>query len=341
MDDDTAPLNGISALVNRELVRPDANLEELEHKLLGDSSASDRFNDATAKFNKELAEFARSIGLDYNDILPGVLPGVPPGEIEPDTNSADDRSDSDDDTFEDPIGGGAREETRGSRDNSPSPAMVRSIQLSPGSFGKDITTRTQEQIRRSYIDSVMKSNDQGLQFEYFEQAKREEQKITMLAGISSLLNTLEEDGEDVSKIPRVDRNSSFEEIETVYKILQHKNDRNRCCNMAEECIMFGVYALEELFDGKRTWFGRQPDLTGWHNTVQVKLRRMRYDTAQIVNDIIREYGISPTVRLLLELIPSAFIYSRMKEAQRRQPGLISDDELAAATEKIRSMSVDK
>ena len=337
MDDDTALLNGISALVNRELVRPDANLEELEHKLLGDSSAPDRFDDATAKFNKELAEFARSIGLDHNDILPGI-------EIGPDTNSTDDRSDSDDDTlFEDPMSsGGAREETRGSRDNSPSPAMVRnSIQLSPGSFGKDITTRTQEQIRRSYIDSVMKSNDQGLQFEYFEQAKREEQKITMLAGISSLLNTLEEDGEDVSKIPRVDRNSSFEEIETVYKILQHKNDRNRCCNMAEECILFGVYALEELFDGKRTWFGRQPDLTGWHNTVQVKLRRMRYDTAQIVNDIIREYGISPTVRLLLELIPSAFIYSRMKEAQRRQPGLISDDELAAATEKIRSMSADK
>jgi hypothetical protein len=98
-------------------------------------------------------------------------------------------------------------------------------------------------------------NDTNLGFS-FEKEKREDMKCAMLAEIDSLMGNLAEEDVDLTRIPRVDRNSSYEEVEIVLKMLRHKNDHTRYCSFAEEFLLFGAYALEELFDGKRTWFGR-------------------------------------------------------------------------------------
>jgi hypothetical protein len=105
----------------------------------------------------------------------------------------------------------------------------------------------------------------------------------------------------------------MQDIQNVYKILRLKNDRNHYCSFAEEFILAGAYGLEYLFDGEKEWFGRKPDLIGWSKTVQVKLRRCRYQTSTFVKDFMQEYNFTPGVQILLELIPSMFLFSRRKK----------------------------
>jgi hypothetical protein len=194
-----------------------------------------------------------------------------------------------------------------------------------------------EQERREHIDTVMGNTDSG-GFS-FEKEKREDVKCAMLAEIDSLMGSLVEEDIDLTRIPRVDRNSSYDEVEAVLKMLRHKNDHTRYCSFAEEFLLFGAYGLEELFDGKRTWFGRyQPDLTGWHNHVNIKLRRMRHDTGQLVNGVMQDYNIGPGARVLLELLPNMVLYSKMRKQQHHQPGIFNDDEMLRHQQNIRDLS---
>jgi hypothetical protein len=117
---------------------------------------------------------------------------------------------------------------------------------------------------------------------------------------------------------------------------RHKNDRTRYCSFAEEFVLFGAVALEELFDGKRTWFGHyQPDLTDWHNQVNVKLRRMRHDTSTLVSGVMNDYNIGPGARILLELVPNMFLHSRNRKRQAGASSLFSDSMMIEAAERLR------
>lgn len=201
-------------------------------------------------------------------------------------------------------------------------------------FGSELQFKTQEQERRAHIDSVIGDNTNFS----FETEKREDVKCAMLAEIDSLMSTLADEDIDLSRIPRVDRNSTYEEVDSVLKMLRHKNDHTRYCSFAEEFLLFGAYALEELFDGKRTWFGRyQPDLTGWHNHVNIKLRRMRHDTGQIVNGMMQDYNIGPGARIMLELVPNMVLYSRMRKQQHGEPGVFNEEEMLQVQNNIREL----
>jgi hypothetical protein len=208
----------------------------------------------------------------------------------------------------------------------------------PATAGGSLLVRTLEQERRSHIDSVVGTsinNDFSL-----EKEKREDLKCSMLAEIDSLLTSLSMEEVNLDRIPKVDMKSTFEEVETTLKILRHKNDQTRCCTFAEEGLMFAAYALEDLFDGKQVWFGRwSPDLTGYHNQMNVKLRRVRYDTGQIVGAIMEDYNIGPGIRIGLEIIPNMFLYSKMRKQQHSQPGLGVDDaaEVERASANLRNL----
>lgn len=205
------------------------------------------------------------------------------------------------------------------------------------SRGDSLHTRTVEEERRAHINSVNAEMGASMGVS-FEREKREDAKCQMLEEIDSLMFSLQEEEADLSRIPRVDKNSTFDEVEGVLKMLRHKNDRSRYCSFAEEFLLFGAYGLEELFDGKRTWFGRyRPDLTGWHNHVNVKLRRMRHDTSTLVSGIMQDYNIGPGARLLLELVPNMVLYSKMRKQQHDQPSLYSDEEINQASNRIRDI----
>jgi hypothetical protein len=192
---------------------------------------------------------------------------------------------------------------------------------------------TMEQKRQNYVDDVLQDIDKDNDVEFdMDKEKEEDDKNSLLEQIDMLRMTLEDDSMDLSNIPMVTKDNSLSDIQNVCRILRLKNDRNRYCSFAEELILSGAYGMEYLFDGQKEWFGRRPDLLGWSQTVKVKLRRMRYTTSTFVQEVMQEYNLSPGMRLMLELLPSMFLYSR----QKKLAGGSSDNSYNEAISKLNS-----
>lgn len=191
------------------------------------------------------------------------------------------------------------------------------------SSDENMEAMTQEQIKQQHINKVLGKDDDDI-FD-IDKEKEEDDKTAMLEQIDSLKETLVEDQVDISRVPEVNSNSSFDEIKSVLKVLTLKNDRNRYCSLAEELFLSGAYGLETAFDGQREWLGRKPDLTGWSDAVKIKLRRMRHETSTFVSGIMQEYKIGAGMRLLLELVPSMILHSRKRRQQVSKHDNIADD----------------
>ena len=198
---------------------------------------------------------------------------------------------------------------------------------------------TRDQIRQKNIDAFMDeiadSDEEGDSDDMFEQVKEDDQKHHLLNQIDTLRDILEEDDVDISHIPEVDGQSDLKEIRTAHKMLVTKNDSRRCSGMAEEGVLMIAYALEDIFDGKRVFFGRfKPNLQGWHTTAQNKLRRMRFETSTIVSSALQSYGVGNMGRVGMELIPSMIIYSKRKQASSTEPDLVDTAEFNEAIRDI-------
>jgi hypothetical protein len=159
-------------------------------------------------------------------------------------------------------------------------------------------------------------------------------KSCKLEQIGQLRMTLEEEGIDTSAVGNPTIDSEMADIDSVLNILKMKNDRNRYSSIADEIILGLAELIETVFDGTTTipiinW---TPDYTGYHNTVNAKLHRMRFETAQVVGSIIEKYDVSSDARIFMELAPSFFLYPRQQQKQRAAPGLHSD--LSSAMLKI-------
>jgi hypothetical protein len=322
---DTHVISGIDAILNTENVKNGINLRDLSERMISDGLIGEMPKDPTDRFNDELKDAAQRLGIAFDE-QPAKFKNVsidgqaraPPSEAWPKTS----------------VGSVPESVSNNAPDDL---GLRREIDVPRLKLGPDMKIHTEEQERRSHIESVIGSNDSGTNFS-FEKEKKEDMKCQMLAEIDQLTGALLEEDVDLTRIPEVSKNSTYSEVETVLKMLRHKNDHTRYCSFAEEFLLFGAYALEDLFDGKRTWFGRyNPDLGGWHNHVNVKLKRMKHDTGQVVSDIMRDYNIGPTARIILELVPNMILYSKMKTEQHGMGGLYTDTELTNATEHIRSL----
>ena len=187
----------------------------------------------------------------------------------------------------------------------------RDIQPPRESYGMEESTL--EQQKHDRIKNVM--SDMGIQSVGYnmDKEKREDQKSSMLEEIEFLREELLEYNYKLDSVHIVNQDSSYETIESTLRHLRHKMDRVMSCEFAESFILMAAYGLEDVFDGKKNWFGYTPDLTGWSNSVQIKLRRMRHTTSQMVSQVMFDYGVSPGMRLAMELIPSAVLHSRMRK----------------------------
>lgn len=368
-------LKGFEAIVNQDNVRPGVDLKALERQMIsgGIVSQAPRERDPSEKLNDALSQAAKKLGIDFDDISgkrAAAKVATPPrpamkvaspvrsdssgnfrSESTPGGNFRLERPESkqyvnqygnqhgneqeDEPDNDDPHDSESDHGDYNEAAETPPSTFARA---QPPRAGDSLLTRTLEQERRTHIDSVVGSG--GNQDFSLEKEKREDLKCSMLAEIDSLITSLSMEEVNLERIPKVDMRSSFEDVETTLKILRHKNDQTRCCTFAEEGLMFAAYALEDLFDGKQVWFGRwSPDLTGYHNQMNVKLRRVRYDTGQIVGAIMEDYNIGPGFRIGLEIIPNMFLYSKMRKQQHSQPGLgITDDtEVERANTNLRNM----
>lgn len=200
---------------------------------------------------------------------------------------------------------------------------------------------TQEQIYQNQINSVM--NDLGGNMAdnntlNLDSMKREDTKMSMLETIDSIRASLEEeDALGLDRIPKVTQESSYDDVEHVLRRLQLKNDRARYTSLADEFLLLGADAMEELFDGQNMYFNRyRPDLRGWRKEVQVKLRRMRHDTSTLVSDIMHDYNIGPGARILLELIPNMVMFANRRRSEYGQVDMIGDN-MNEEFEKLRNI----
>jgi hypothetical protein len=183
---------------------------------------------------------------------------------------------------------------------------------------------TKDQEHRRHISSVISGMRGETQTSFGIESERvQDVKVRKLEQIGQLRMTLEEEGIDCAAVGAPTLASPLEEIESVLGVLKLKNDRNRYSSLAEEVILGFSEMVETVFDGSREvpvvkW---RPDYTGYHNTVNVKLHRMRFETSQVVGGVIERFNVGPTARILMELLPSFFLYPRQQRAQRGAPGL--------------------
>lgn len=186
----------------------------------------------------------------------------------------------------------------------------------------------------SIIDNVVSEMHNENNTSYgSEREKVRDIKVSKIEQISQLRMTLEEEGINCNNIAQPTLDTSLEQIDSILNILRLKNDRNRYSTLAEEIILGFAEGIETIFDGSRTvpiinW---QPDYRGYHSTVNIKLHRMRFETSQVVGNVIEKYEISPTMRIIMELLPSFFLYPRQQSKQKNTPGLHSDPKINDAS----------
>lgn len=147
------------------------------------------------------------------------------------------------------------------------------------------------------------------------QEQEQDLKAMLLAQYDLLKNSLIEDRVDISRVPSVDEKSPLAHINAALRMLRHKNDLRRFVNIGEDFILMIAYGLESVFDGEISYFGYYPDLSGWSDSVKPRIRRMRADTSALVSSVMNGFNFGSLTRMGLELVPSAFLYSRTRRSK--------------------------
>jgi len=368
MSNVSEPINfsGLAKLANGEFISPDINVDDLEKEIINginkDTSNKKIETDMVAEFKHELD--ALTIDLqdvkfnDDDDMLNDgeELPPLPTtsfDEIKPLSSMASSQSSNYGSSTSYGSGYGSNANSNGQNYSSQSyggqggygngngNSNASSTSYSNSSTNiqnpNSLSRYTEEQIKRKQIDSVLSDIGETGDFS-MDNEKKEDEKASLLEQIDMLTESLEDEGINLSRIPKVSSRSSYEEIESVYRTLRLKNDRKRYTTLAEEIILAGAYGLENIFNGERVILGRyKPDLTDWHQTVNMKLRRMRFDTSSLVSDIMQDYNIGSGMRIAFELIPSLFTHSRLNKHKYKNIAVSSEADRSAAITALRDM----
>jgi hypothetical protein len=196
--------------------------------------------------------------------------------------------------------------------------------------------KTREEKAQDIINDILSSgnNDRRTNIDKQEEdledliAREQEKdcKAILIAQYDLLVSTLKEEKIDISRIPAVTEDSPLSTINAAIRMLKHKNDLKRYAKIGEDFILFGVYGAEAIFNGETSYFGYYPTLTGWADSVKPRFRRMRADTASVVAGVMDNLKFGSLGRVLMELIPSAFLYSRTKSQNKGKQGEITEEE---------------
>lgn len=333
-------LLGLSNLLNKDSINPQLNAKNIELDFLSDISANTNNNNIydynNEIYNKDIRDIANNIGLNM-DTLSDLI----------ENNNKNDKKSliTEDDGFT----------SVSQKINKKEPSIVKSIAQQSN---KDSSVKKTESVRNDYpslkerfIQRSMKKDDEcsvissrksnnnligeKKRFDNFNRTLNEikpssnfvhnfdleeskNKKTTLLEEIELLKMMLQEENENIN-VPVLTEDDSIDKLEHVYKLLKIKKDRIQFNTLGEEFIMFMVYMVEGVFNGERVIFGKfKPDLTGWHNSVAIKLRKMRYETSTAVSEVVDSYKIGYGTRLCLELLPSLFLYSKMRTTCKKK-----------------------
>jgi len=189
-------------------------------------------------------------------------------------------------------------------------------------MSRNYTSYTEDQKKQMQINNVMEqiSGQHTTNSDIFniQSEKRSEWRSTIVSEIIELKEVLENEGEDMSKIPQSFDNIQDEQLNTIRNTLRYKQRRKMDCELFETVCTAGAYALEEICNGERAipYTNIKPDLVDWHHTVQRKLHRHPYENAELVAHISNEYGISYGSRLLIEYGFSAILHHKARQGEK-------------------------
>ncbi len=217
------------------------------------------------------------------------------------------------------------------------PGNSRSISEWSANNPKDeqLSRMTNEERKQRHVNQVLGSMEKiDDDAEFVQQEDEEDEMARIVEQIDLLRSNLESEGVDLSRIQEVNTGTSKKDAKSILRVLQIKNDRLRYCDFFEEGILAVAYGLEGIFNGNREIFGSKIDLTGYSDTIKVKLRRMRYDTSNFVANMMQGYNINSGWRIALELIPSLFLYSRDRKLTAKD-NLISDENYKKAMQDLQ------
>lgn len=308
--DDVTNITGIAQLLDYQ---GDANLNELEKSIIDGSVDKPTSKSEVEQFKEHLNQL-------------GSLIGAP--NVDDDRSISMHDTDDDDDVDDD----------ANDYDDAKSTYHYNRNVSSSGNFEHSTYNKaTEEQKKQNVLNNVMKDMDHSSSAFQIDREIESDDKAMLLEDIDTLMVNMKDIGVDLSRIPEVNGSSSMTDIKNIHKILRIKNDRTRYCDLAEDSILGFAHAVEWVFDGKKEYLGRKPDLTGWHTTVNIKLRRMRYHTSTFVSDMMQTYDISHGTRILLELLPSVFTHTNIRKRQYGDT-LVGSERMNDAMNTIRDIS---
>lgn len=206
------------------------------------------------------------------------------------------------------------------RENFARSDMISQPRIENQYVDEHLTSISEEQKRQKILQNAINSRStiplrQGgminMEFE-----KSEDKKNILLEEINMIKTSLIDEGASVDDVTTVTTHSSFAEIDSVYKQLRYRNDHRRYCMFANEMAQMGAAGLEWIFDGKKKYIGGlRPDLTDWGATLNIKMRRLNYEMSSVVSTGMRNYNIGEVGRIILELVPSMFLHSKMRNSR--------------------------
>lgn len=174
--------------------------------------------------------------------------------------------------------------------------------------------RTKEEESAAVLRSVL-SNPPHKQEEVLVDLMNNDESTMLIEEIRELKTLLHDNGVKVDDIQDPKPEMSKYTLKTLHDALIYRNHRHRAEATAEEICMLGAKALEWIFNGERELLGYKLDARGWSSTAKTKLRKMKYDTSAFVTQIMKEYSMSRSMRVALELVPSFILYVSTKSSK--------------------------
>jgi hypothetical protein len=195
------------------------------------------------------------------------------------------------------------------------PVQSSPLQSAPPQSFYSPPQQTQEERTKQALRGLLANGGPPQERMVLDPLIEDEDKAILVDDISGLRQMLKDSGIDVSSIEEPRMEMSKDTLLRIRHRLQIKNDRNRASTVADELIMLAAKGMETLFNGQREILGYKLDARGWSSSVRTKLRRMKYDTSVFIGEVMRDYSMSPKMRIAIEIVPSFILYvaSRKKD----------------------------
>jgi hypothetical protein len=313
---------GLNNIINKDKINSSIHLKDKEIDMLSnlsfDISDNNDNNNSTNLCDKDINDIANEIGINLDDLDDNKLSENNNNENTDIFNDLNLNLNNNDETMS-VRSLGARTATippfnKFKKENSFMPPMPPSPSPSVRSVYSNKTqkhTNFNRIINNMTNKNTISNNKNYINNIYEEEIKNK--KAMLIEQIQLLKLLLEENGDNVDNIPEVSEYDDLKKLEHIHRILKIKKDRAQFSTMGEEILLFFVHLLENVFDGKTTYFGKYtPDISGFHVSVRHRLRRNRFETSSLVSNFVENYQLSPQSKLLLDLVPSLFLFAYQK-----------------------------